>query len=60
MERLLFTAEEVAEILHIGRCKVFELMRSGELRSVKLGGSRRVPREALTELVGRLAEGSLT
>ena len=33
MERLLLTAEETAEILSIGRTKVYELMRLGMLES---------------------------
>jgi hypothetical protein len=33
-------------------------MRSGRLRSVKIGGSRRIPVDALAELVDELAEAS--
>jgi excisionase family DNA binding protein len=35
--------EEFAELLDVGRTRVYELLRSGGLRSVKIGGSRRVP-----------------
>ena len=51
---LLLTPTEAARCLSVGRSKVYELMRTGELRSVKLGGSRRVPRAALVELVASL------
>jgi excisionase family DNA binding protein len=51
---LLLTAEETARALRVGRSKVYELMRSGQLRSVKLGGSRRVSTKALAEFVARL------
>ena len=51
---LLLTAEEAARALRVGRSKVYELMRSGQLRSVKLGGSRRVSTKALAEFVARL------
>ena len=51
---LLVTAEEAARVLRLGRSKVYELMRSGELRSVKIGGSRRVSTKALAEFVARL------
>lgn len=51
---LLLTAEEAARALRVGRSKVYELMRSGELRSVKIGGSRRVSAAALAEFVARL------
>jgi len=37
MERVLLTAEEVAESLGVGRCKVYDLLRSGELASIKIG-----------------------
>jgi excisionase family DNA binding protein len=50
----LLRAEEVAEALSIGRTKVFELIRTGELRSVKVGGARRVSATALAEYVAEL------
>lgn len=54
IERLLLKPEEAAEVLSIGRSKVYELMGSGELASVRIGTSRRVPTEALVEFVSRL------
>jgi len=50
----LFTAEEAAGALRVGRSKVYELMRSGELRSIKIGGSRRISASALAEYVTTL------
>jgi excisionase family DNA binding protein len=52
--RLLFTPEHAADKLDMGRTTVYALMASGELRSVKIGRSRRVPADALAEYVGRL------
>lgn len=43
MERVLLTAEEAAESLKIGRCKVYDLIRTGELESIKIGRLRRIP-----------------
>lgn len=43
VERLFLTAEEVAEILHIGRTRVYALMAAREITSVKIGSLRRVP-----------------
>ena len=57
MDALLMTPEEAAEALHIGRAKVYDLMRSGDLRSVRIGGSSRVPCSALREYVEGLVAG---
>jgi excisionase family DNA binding protein len=51
---LLLTAEEAARALRVGRSKIYELMRSGALRSVKIGGSRRVSATGLAEYVAAL------
>jgi excisionase family DNA binding protein len=52
--RLLLRPEEVARALGVGRTTVFELIRAGELRSVKIGKSRRIPTEAVREYVAGL------
>jgi len=54
--RLLLTVEEAAEALTISRWKVFDLIRCRELRSVKIGGLRRVPRTAIDEYIARLVQ----
>ncbi|MBG0827630.1 helix-turn-helix domain-containing protein [Planomonospora sp. ID67723] len=53
---LLLRPEKAAELLGIGRTKVYALMRSGALRSVRVGGLRRIPRAALIEFVTHLEE----
>jgi excisionase family DNA binding protein len=53
-DKVLLRPEEVAELLGVGRTKVYELMGSGLLRSVKIGGSRRVPKVAVDEFVAKL------
>jgi excisionase family DNA binding protein len=58
MEPLLLTPEEAAEVLRVGRAKVYDLIRNDELRSIKIGGSRRVPCSALEEYVAALLDGS--
>ncbi len=52
--QLLLTAEQAAATLAICRTKVYDLLRKGELESVQIGTSRRIPYEALTEYVRRL------
>ena len=53
---LLLRPEDAARALGVGRTKVYELMRSGALRSVRVGGLRRIPVAALKEFVTRLEE----
>jgi excisionase family DNA binding protein len=53
-EQLLLRPTEAAQRLGIGRTKVYELMRSGQLRSVKVGGARRVSATALVDFVAKL------
>lgn len=35
------TSDELGEMLHIGKSKVYELLRNNEIKSFKLGGSGR-------------------
>ena len=51
---MLVRPEDAARVLGVGRTKVYELMRSGALRSVRVGGLRRIPVAALDEFVARL------
>jgi len=56
MDRVFLTAEEVAEALSIGRAKVYDLIRNGDLVSVKIGRLRRVHAEAVHAYARRLIE----
>ncbi|HZT66662.1 MAG TPA: helix-turn-helix domain-containing protein [Acidimicrobiales bacterium] len=56
MDRLLLRPEEAAHVLAVGRNKVFELLAAGELESVRVGGSRRIPAVCLVEFVERLRQ----
>lgn len=57
MERILLTPAEAADALHIGRSKVYDLIRNGDLVSIKIGKLRRVPVEAVRDYARRqLAE----
>lgn len=53
--KLLLTVDETAELLGVGRWKVFELIRQEAIVSVKLGGLRRVPRDAVYRFVEELS-----
>jgi excisionase family DNA binding protein len=37
-----YTVEQVAKMLHISRDKVYYLLRTRQLRSIKIGKSRRI------------------
>lgn len=52
----LLTPEEVARRLSIGRTKVYELMDAGELRSIRIIRSRRIPASEITAFIARKLE----
>ena len=54
--KLLPTPEEAAAVLSVGRTKVYELIARGQLFSVRIGASRRIPRVALETFVSRLVQ----
>lgn len=47
-----------ARRIGIGRSKLFELIKSGEIESVKVGRARLIPESALIEYVEKLREQS--
>ncbi len=53
-QMLLLTPERAADQLDVGRTTVYSLIASGELDSVKIGRSRRIPADALVAYVERL------
>lgn len=54
VEKLLLTPVEAAAALGVGRSKVYELMRSGDLPSVRIGACRRIPAEGLMAFLSAL------
>jgi excisionase family DNA binding protein len=58
IEPLLLRVDEAAEALALSRTKVYELMASGELESVKVGRARRVLLASLRHFVARQYEGA--
>lgn len=54
METVLLKIPEVMERLAVGQTKVYELMASGELRSVKVGRARRVSSDELKRFMAEL------
>jgi excisionase family DNA binding protein len=56
MEKLLLSTAEVAELLGVGRNRVYELIYSGQLASAKLGRTRRIPVSAVQAYVASLCD----
>ncbi len=51
---LLLAVVEAAELLGVGRSTLYELINTGQLRTVKVGRRRLVHRNAITEFAQRL------
>ena len=51
---VLYRVDEAADALRLSRSLVYELIRSGQLRTVKAGRRRLVPVVALAEYVATL------
>ncbi|MGH8894616.1 MAG: helix-turn-helix domain-containing protein [Actinomycetes bacterium] len=54
---LLLTPEQAAETLGLGRSRVGELMRARQIRSIKIGRSRRIPYSGLLDFVATSRNG---
>ncbi|WP_216858344.1 helix-turn-helix domain-containing protein [Actinomadura verrucosospora] len=52
----VYTVKQVAEILQIGRDKVFMLIRTGHLRSIKIGRLRRITARQLADFIASAEE----
>lgn len=52
--RVLFSVEVAAEELSISRTRMYQLLKTGRIESVKVGRLRRIPAEALAGYVRRL------
>jgi excisionase family DNA binding protein len=54
-----YTVEQVAEILHVGRDKVYYLLRTRQLRSLKIGKLRRITDEQIAAFIASLDDAAL-
>jgi len=54
---VVYRVEEAAEALRVSRDTIYELIRSGRLRSIKEGRRRLVPVTALAEYVAAMSGG---
>ena len=51
--RLLLRPTEAAEAIGVGRSKIYALIASGDLPSIRIGGSVRVPVDELKDWIAR-------
>lgn len=50
---LTLRVEDLMSILNIGRNTAYELVRSGQIRSIRIGRQLRIPKEAVQEYLTR-------
>ena len=53
MDAKLFTPEEAAKLLRLGRSMLFQLMADGSIPSITIGRCRRITPEALDRFIER-------
>ncbi|WP_084467932.1 helix-turn-helix domain-containing protein [Actinokineospora inagensis] len=53
---LLLRVEDAAALLSIGRTRVYDLLRTGQLTSVKIFGARRIPLAEVEEYIKVLVQ----
>ena len=56
VERVLYRVDDVTELLSLSRTVVFDLLRTGRLRSVKQGRTRLIPATALRDYLALLEQ----
>ena len=47
---VIVTVEEVMKMLQIGRVSVYQMLKSGEIRSLKVGKKYVIPKKSVIEL----------
>ena len=53
---LVLRVEDLMPILHVGRNAAYAMVRSGQIRSIRIGHQFRIPREAIQELLTGIQE----
>ena len=56
VQRLAYSIDEALQAVPIGRSKLFELIATGQLRTITIGSRRLIPVDALAALVAGDAE----
>ena len=50
----VLTPDDVIKILNIGRNKVYELLKNGTIKSIRIGRKHRIPKKILIEYLENL------
>lgn len=50
---MVFSVPELARILQIGRNSAYELVKSGQIRSIHIGKNIRIPKQALLDYLNQ-------
>ena len=56
VERLVYTIEESAEMLGIGRSKAYEAAQTGEIPTIRIGRRLLVPKVALDRMLAEAGQ----
>ena len=55
---LLLTIHDLASLLRIGRNAAYQLVKDGDIQSIRIGRSIRIPRNALVQFVENTQQSS--
>lgn len=50
---VVLSVQQLAEVLQIGRNSAYDLVKSGQIRSIRIGKTIRIPQAALLEYLGK-------
>ena len=53
---LVLCVEDLMQLLSIGRNTAYELVRSGKIKSIRIGKCYRIPRDSITEYLAKVQE----
>jgi excisionase family DNA binding protein len=51
MQEMLMDAAQVAETLNVGKKKIYRMIQANQIPALHIGGSIRIPRQALFEWI---------
>lgn len=55
---LVLRVEDLMPLLSIGRNTAYELVRSGQIRSFRIGRCYRIPKDSVVEYLGKVRENT--